>query len=36
MNLTLKIWRQKGANDKGKIVDYPMTRRYICKNLIHL
>ena len=22
MNLTLKIWRQKGANDKGKIVDY--------------
>jgi len=25
MNLTLKIWRQKGANDKGKIVDYPMT-----------
>ncbi|RZN83273.1 MAG: succinate dehydrogenase/fumarate reductase iron-sulfur subunit, partial [Winogradskyella sp.] len=25
MNLTLKIWRQKGANDKGKIVDYPMS-----------
>ena len=25
MNLTLKIWRQKGANDKGKIVDYSMT-----------
>ena len=22
MNLTLKIWRQKGANDKGKIIDY--------------
>jgi succinate dehydrogenase / fumarate reductase iron-sulfur subunit len=22
MNLTLKIWRQKSANDKGKIVDY--------------
>ncbi len=22
MNLTLKIWRQKDANDKGKIVDY--------------
>ena len=22
MNLTLKIWRQKGANAKGKIVDY--------------
>ena len=22
MDLTLKIWRQKGANDKGKIVDY--------------
>ena len=22
MNLTLKIWRQKGANDKGKMVDY--------------
>lgn len=22
MNLTLKIWRQKNANDKGKIVDY--------------
>ena len=25
MNLTLKIWRQKDANDKGKIVDYPMS-----------
>ena len=25
MNLTLKIWRQKNANDKGKIVDYPMS-----------
>jgi succinate dehydrogenase / fumarate reductase iron-sulfur subunit len=25
MNLTLKIWRQKGANDKGKIVDYSMS-----------
>lgn len=22
MNLTLKIWRQKGAKDKGKIIDY--------------
>jgi succinate dehydrogenase / fumarate reductase iron-sulfur subunit len=22
MNLTLKIWRQNGANDKGKMVDY--------------
>jgi succinate dehydrogenase / fumarate reductase iron-sulfur subunit len=22
MNLTLKIWRQKGASDKGKMVDY--------------
>ena len=22
MNLTLKIWRQKNANDKGKLVDY--------------
>ncbi|CAL2080271.1 succinate dehydrogenase/fumarate reductase iron-sulfur subunit [Tenacibaculum sp. 190524A02b] len=25
MNLTLKIWRQKGANDKGKMVDYKVT-----------
>ena len=25
MNLTLKIWRQKGANVKGKIVDYPVS-----------
>jgi succinate dehydrogenase / fumarate reductase iron-sulfur subunit len=25
MNLTLKIWRQKNANDKGKIVDYPVS-----------
>ena len=25
MNLTLKIWRQKGANDKGKMVDYPIS-----------
>ncbi|WP_299121691.1 succinate dehydrogenase/fumarate reductase iron-sulfur subunit [uncultured Winogradskyella sp.] len=25
MNLTLKIWRQKNASDKGKIVDYPMS-----------
>jgi len=25
MNLTLKIWRQKGANAKGKIVDYPIS-----------
>lgn len=24
MKLTLKIWRQKDANDKGKIVDYPI------------
>ncbi|MBA5764813.1 succinate dehydrogenase/fumarate reductase iron-sulfur subunit, partial [Vibrio sp. 404] len=22
MNLTLKIWRQKNASDKGKMVDY--------------
>ena len=22
MNLTLKIWRQKNSNDKGKLVDY--------------
>jgi succinate dehydrogenase / fumarate reductase iron-sulfur subunit len=26
MNLTLKIWRQKGANAKGKIVDYKVSR----------
>ncbi|WP_435253966.1 succinate dehydrogenase/fumarate reductase iron-sulfur subunit [Tenacibaculum sp. A30] len=25
MNLTLKIWRQKGANDKGKMVEYKVT-----------
>ena len=25
MNLTLKIWRQKSANDKGKIVEYKVT-----------
>ncbi len=25
MNLTLKIWRQKDANDKGKMVDYNVT-----------
>ncbi len=25
MNLTLKIWRQKGANDKGKMVDYSIS-----------
>ena len=25
MNLTLKIWRQKNANDKGKIVDYQIS-----------
>ncbi len=25
MNLTLKIWRQKSANDKGQIVDYKVT-----------
>jgi len=25
MNLTLKIWRQKGPNDKGQMVDYNVT-----------
>ena len=25
MNLTLKIWRQKSANDKGKLVDYKIS-----------
>ncbi|MEL0645636.1 succinate dehydrogenase/fumarate reductase iron-sulfur subunit [Olleya sp. Ti.3.14] len=25
MNLTLKIWRQANANDKGKMVDYPIS-----------
>jgi succinate dehydrogenase / fumarate reductase iron-sulfur subunit len=25
MNLTLKIWRQKDANDKGKMVGYPIS-----------
>ena len=25
MNLTLKIWRQKNANEKGKIVEYKVT-----------
>lgn len=25
MNLTLKIWRQKNANDKGKMVDYQIS-----------
>ena len=25
MNLTLKIWRQKGPNDKGQLVDYKVT-----------
>lgn len=25
MNLTLKIWRQKNGNDKGKMVDYKVT-----------
>ncbi len=25
MNLTLKIWRQKGPNDKGHMVDYKVT-----------
>lgn len=25
MNLTLKIWRQSGANDKGKMVDYKIS-----------
>ena len=22
MNLTLKVWRQKGAQEKGRIVEY--------------
>jgi len=25
MNLTLKIWRQKNASDKGEMVDYKVT-----------
>ena len=25
MDLTLKIWRQKDANAKGKLVDYKVT-----------
>ena len=25
MNLTLKIWRQKNADDKGKMVDYAIS-----------
>ena len=25
MNLTLKIWRQKDASDKGQMVDYKVT-----------
>src|SRR5690554_6969694 len=25
MNLTLKIWRQKNANDKGSMVDYQIS-----------
>lgn len=25
MNLTLKIWRQKNANDKGKMIDYQIS-----------
>lgn len=25
MNLTLKIWRQKNANEKGKLVEYPIS-----------
>ena len=25
MNLTLKIWRQDGSNEKGKIIAYPVT-----------
>ena len=25
MNLTLKIWRQKGAEDKGQIVEYEVS-----------
>ena len=24
INIKLKIWRQKNANDKGKIVDYKL------------
>jgi succinate dehydrogenase / fumarate reductase iron-sulfur subunit len=24
MNLTLKVWRQNGASDKGRMVDYPV------------
>ena len=24
MKLLLKIWRQKNANDKGQMVDYPL------------
>ncbi|MDX1328755.1 MAG: succinate dehydrogenase/fumarate reductase iron-sulfur subunit, partial [Arenibacter sp.] len=25
MNLTLKIWRQNGAQDKGRMVDYQVS-----------
>ncbi len=25
MNLTLKIWRQKGPQDKGQMVEYKVT-----------
>ncbi|MHB1107238.1 MAG: succinate dehydrogenase/fumarate reductase iron-sulfur subunit, partial [Lutibacter sp.] len=25
MNLTLKIWRQKGPQDKGRMVEYKVT-----------
>ena len=25
MNLTLKIWRQDGPNDKGRLETYPVT-----------
>ena len=25
MNLTLKVWRQNGEEDKGRIVDYKMS-----------
>ena len=25
MNLTLKIWRQKSAKQKGEIVEYPIS-----------
>ena len=28
MNLTLKIWRQKNADDKGKLVDYSISTHF--------